>query len=139
MNTALYTLAGVESSGLFLMEIITLVNTDTRATVGYLRESLTVLPSMVLKPNNNIKAINKYINNQVDALHQQGEISSDIMTNIFKAYVVVHDEDFVVYIDDLKTQYKDGRLDMTSDKLMMLGYQKFKNLNLHQTWETPAD
>jgi hypothetical protein len=50
------------------MEIIKLVNADTRATVGYLQESLSVLPSMVVKLNNDIKAINKYINNQVDAL-----------------------------------------------------------------------
>jgi hypothetical protein len=60
------------------------------------------------------------------------------MTNIFKAYATVQDKDFVRYIDDLKTQYEDGRLDMDADKLMMLGYQKFKNLNLHQTWEAPT-
>ena len=60
------------------------------------------------------------------------------MTNIFKAYATVQDKDFVRYIDDLKTQYEDGRLDMSADKLMMLGYQKFKNLNLHQTWQAPT-
>jgi hypothetical protein len=137
MNAAAYTLAGVESGELFLMEIIKLVNADTRATVGYLRESLSVLPSMVVKLNNDIKAINKYVNNQVEALTQRGEVSSDLMTNIFKAYAVVQDKDFVRYIEDLKTQYEDGRLDMDADKLMMLGYQKFKNLNLHNTWQAP--
>ena len=65
MNASSYTLAGVESGELFLMEIISLVNADTRATVGYLRESLSMLPSIVTKLNNDIKAINKYINNQV--------------------------------------------------------------------------
>ena len=133
MNAASYTIAGTESGELFLMEIIKLVNADMRATAGYLRESLTVLPLMVVKLNNDIKAINKYINNQVEALTQRGEITSDLMTNVFKAYAVVQDKDFVRYIDDLKTQYEDGRLNMDADKLMMLGYQKFKNLNLHQT------
>jgi hypothetical protein len=137
MNAASYTLAGVESGELFLMEMIKLVNADTRATVGYLRESLSMLPNMVDKLNNDIKAVNKYINNQVDALTQRGESSSDLMTNIFKAYATVQDKDFVRYVDDLKTQYEDGRLDMDADKLMMLGYQKFKNLNLHQTWQAP--
>jgi hypothetical protein len=138
MNASSYTLAGVESGELFLMEIISLVNADTRATVGYLRESLSMLPAIVAKLNNDIKAINKYINNQVDALNARGESSSDLMTNIFKAYATVQDKDFVRYIDDLKTQYEDGRLNMTADKLMMLGYQKFKNLNLHQTWQAPT-
>ena len=69
MNASSYTLAGVESGELFLMEIISLVNADTRATVGYLRESLYMLPNIVTKLNNDIKAINKYINNQVDALN----------------------------------------------------------------------
>jgi hypothetical protein len=68
MNAALYTLAGVESGELFLMEIIKLVNADTCATVGYLQESLSLLPLMVVKLNNVIKALDKYINNQVDAL-----------------------------------------------------------------------
>ena len=68
MNASSYTLAGVESGELFLMEIISLVNADTRATVGYLRESLSMLPSIVTKLNNDIKAINKYINNQVESL-----------------------------------------------------------------------
>ena len=134
MNASSYTLAGIESGELFLMEIISLVNAETRATVRYLRESLSMLPSIVTKLNNDIKAINKYINNQVDALNARGENSSDLMTNIFKTYTTVQDKDFVRYIDDLKTQYEDGRLDMTADKLMMPRYQKFKNLNLHQTW-----
>jgi hypothetical protein len=60
------------------------------------------------------------------------------MTNIFKAYTVVQGKDFVRYIEDLKTQYKDGRLYMYVDKLMMLGYQKLKNLNLHNTWQALA-
>jgi hypothetical protein len=60
MNTALYTLVGIENGELFLMEIIKLANGDTtHATIGYLRESLTLLPSMVVKLNNGIKAMNK--------------------------------------------------------------------------------
>jgi hypothetical protein len=47
------------------------------------------------------------------------------MTNIFKVYATVQDKDF-------------GRLNMDADKLIMLGYQKFKNLNLHQTWQAPS-
>jgi hypothetical protein len=137
MNATSYTLVGIESGELFLMEIIKLVNANKRATVGYLRDSHTMLPSMDLKLNNDIKAINKYINNQVDALTQRGENSSDLMTNVFKVYAGVQDKDFVHYIEDLKTQYEDGRLNMDADKLMMLGYQKLKNLNLHQTWEAP--
>jgi hypothetical protein len=55
MNKALYTLAGVKSRKLFLMEIIKLVNVVT----------WSVLPaSMVIKLNNDTKAINKYIINQ---------------------------------------------------------------------------
>jgi hypothetical protein len=123
---------------LFLMEIIKLVNTNTRTTVGYLQELLSMLPSMVIKLDNDIKAIDKYVKNQVEALTQYGEVSSDLMTNIFKAYTVVQDKHFIRYIEELKTQqYKDGRLDMDTNKLMMLGYQKFKNLNLHNTWQAP--
>jgi hypothetical protein len=40
---------------------------------------------MVVKLNNGIKAINKYINIQVDALTQREEASSDRMTNMFKS------------------------------------------------------
>jgi hypothetical protein len=51
------------------------VNADTRTTVGYLRESLSMLPSLVAKLNNDIKL--------------------DLTTNIFKAYATIQDKDLV--------------------------------------------
>jgi hypothetical protein len=68
-------LASIESSKCFLVEIFKLVNMDTWRTMHNwqipCRESLYMLPSMVTKLNNNTKVVNKYINNQVDALTQQ--------------------------------------------------------------------
>ena len=139
MNAALYTLAGVEVGELFLWQIIKLVNADTQATVGYIREALTNLPSVTLKLNSDVHEINKWINNQVESLTSRGETSNDLMTNIFKAYAVVQDKEFVRYVADLKTQYEDGRIDMDADKLMMMGHQKFKNLGLAEVWEAPVD
>jgi hypothetical protein len=55
----------------------------------------------------------------------------NLMTNIFKAYVMDQYKYCVCYVEDLKTQYKDERLDMDANKLMMPGYQNFKNLNMH--------
>jgi hypothetical protein len=138
MNAALYTLAGIEVGELFLWQIIKLVNADTRATVGYIREALTMLPRVTLKLNSDVHEINKWINNQVESLTSRGHTSTDLMTNIFKAYAVVQDKQFVSYIADLKTQYEDGRIDMDADKLMMMGHQKFKNLGLAEVWEAPV-
>jgi hypothetical protein len=53
---------------------------------------------------------------------------------------VVQDKDFLACcVKDLKTEYDNDRLDMDApDKLMILGYQKFKNINLHNTWQAPT-
>jgi hypothetical protein len=61
------------------------------------------------------------------------------MTNVFKAYTVVQDKAFVSYIADLRTQYEDGRIDMDADKLMMMGYQKFKTLGLAEVLTASVD
>jgi hypothetical protein len=60
------------------------------------------------------------------------------MTNLFKGYAVIEDKQYVNYIADLKTQYEDGCLNMDADKLMMMGYQKFKNIGLSETLAAPA-
>jgi hypothetical protein len=138
MHAGLYTVASVEVGELFLWQVIKLVNADTRATVGHIRESLTMLPRVTLKLNSDVKEINKWVNNQMAALTSRGETSDDLMTNLFKGYAVVQDKQFVSYIADLKTQYEDGRIDMDADKLMMMGYQKFKNLGLSETLAAPA-
>jgi hypothetical protein len=59
MSAGLYTLAGVQVGELFVWQIIKLVvNADTRATVGYIRESLTMLPRVNLKLNSDVHKIN---------------------------------------------------------------------------------
>ena len=73
------------------------------------------------------------------ALTSRGQKSEDLMTNIFKGYAAVQDKQFVAYIADLRTQYEDGHIDMDADKLMMMGYQKFKNLGLSEVLAAPAD
>jgi hypothetical protein len=137
-HAALYTITGNEVGELFLWQIIKLVNADTRATVWHIREQLTMLPRVVLKLNSDVKEINKWINNQMSALRSRGKDSEDLMINIFKGYAVVNDKQIVNYIADLRTQYEDGRIDMDADKLMIWGYQKFKNLGLSETLEAPA-
>ena len=139
MNAGLYTVGGTEVGELFLWQVIKLVNADTRATVGHIREALTMLPSVVIKLNSDVKEINKWVNNQMAALTSRGHKSEDLMTNIFKGYAAVQDKLFVAYIADLRTQYEDGRIDMDADKLMMMGYQKFKNLGLSEVLTAPAD
>jgi hypothetical protein len=138
MQAGLYTIAGTEVGELFLWQIIKLVNADTRATIGHIREQLTLLPRVVATLNSDVKEINKWINNQMAALHSRGKTSEDLMINIFKGYAVVNDKQFVSYIADLRTQYEDGRIDMDADKLMTWGYQKYKNLGLADTLAAPA-
>ncbi len=137
MHADKHTIAGIESGKLFLWQIIQLVNADTCATVGYIRESLTMIPLVVTKLKGDIKEVNKWINNQMAALCSRGEISTDLMINIFKGYAMVDDPKFVRYIADLRTQYEDGRMEMDADRLMTLGHMKFKNLGLAVTWDTP--
>ena len=73
-------------------------------------------------------------------LYQEHE-AVDLLYYLWKGYKAAPDEEFVVYIKDLKTQYNDGRATYTVEDLMVHAVNKYEAhlLDEENTWSKPTD
>eukprot|EP00957_Ditylum_brightwellii_P027073 2047119-Ditylum_brightwellii.AAC.1 len=63
----------------------------------------------------------------------RGKSTDNLMTNLFKAYLVASDGNFIRYIRIKKDAYNDG-LDITVDALMSHAKTKYEILKQQETW-----
>ena len=83
---------------LLLKLIISKAHVDSRATVSFIRTSLTLLDSKMIELDSNIKAFNQYVKAQIKNLAARGETSSDLLINLFKGYKAANDVEFADFI-----------------------------------------
>ena len=65
----------------------------------------------------------------------------DLLYYLWKAYKAAHDDEFVIYIKELKSQADDGRATYTAEDLMVRAENKYKArlLDEDNTWGKPTD
>ena len=80
--------------------------------------------------------LNKYIKQLLTNLNARGEVTNDLLVNLFKAYLAVNDKEFFGYNDAKKDGYVEGK-EFTPDELMNLAANKFKLLKESGKWEAP--
>jgi hypothetical protein len=83
----------------FLKVIVRNTTVDTRSTVFHIQENLNHLPSKMLELSYDIEAFNLYVTSQVDQLSARGEVSSDLVIQLFLAFKAVPDKKFNDYIE----------------------------------------
>ena len=74
-------------------------------------------------------------------LHAREQEAVNLLYYLWKAYKAAPDEEFVVYIKDLKSQADDGRATYTADDLMVCTENKYKArlLDKENTWGNPTE
>ena len=82
--------------------------TNKRATATYLRDKLTNMDTYMSIVNSDIEKFNQYVKENVDVLKSRGERTDNLMINLFKAYQVASDKEFVRYIKTNRDNYNDG-------------------------------
>jgi len=65
----------------------------------------------------------------------RGEITQDLLANLFKAYKAVTDREFVTYIHKKEDKYEEG-VNIDTDTLMLQADNKFKTM--FQAWNAPS-
>ena len=133
------TTAGVHVSNgpCFLKVLIRNTTVDTRSTIFHIRENLNHLEAKMLDVSYDIDAFNLYVTNQVEQLAARGETSSDLLINLFAAFLAVPDKKFVEYIEKQKDKYDEGE-DITTKKLMQVALIKYKDRKRSEMWQTPS-
>ena len=73
-------------------------------------------------------------------LHAREQEAVDLLYYLWKAYKAALDEEFVVYIKDLKSQADDGRATYTAEDLMVRAENKYevRLLDNENTWGKPT-
>ena len=77
----------------------------------------------------------------MDRLHAREQQAVDLLYYLWKAYMAAPDDEFVVYIKELKSQANDGRATYTAEDLMVRAEIKYKArlLDEENTWGKPTD
>ena len=139
LYTDIYTVASVASA--LLKQIIILTRVDNPASTMHIREMLIESKSKLLLLKGNITEFNQWLRKQMGRLHAHEQEAVDLLYYLWKAYKAAPDDEFVVYIKDLKSQCDDGRATFTVEDLMVWAENKYEAqlLDEENTWGKPME
>jgi len=134
---AQYTIEGHADGPLLFKCILTRSHVDTRATSTVIRMNLSSLDHHISTINYNITTFNEYVRSQQNSLASRGEVTQDLLVNLFKAYQVVPDREFSNYINRYQDKYDDGE-DVPPETLMLRAENKYKSLLERDSWNAQS-
>jgi hypothetical protein len=130
---------GERTCGLALLKVIVReAYVDTNATILHIREQLNSLDMHIVKLGYDIEKFNSKVKTYQRGLAARGAITSDLLSNLFKAYKAVSDSKFVDYIKYQETKYDDGEA-ITPERLMHLALNKYKMRVEKGLWNAPTE
>ena len=112
---------------------------DTNDTTSGISSKIANLHNYLPRVGHDISLLNMYVKKQVYLIRAGGEHTSDLLMNLFKAYVISSDRAFVRYIENKLEAWEDGMLVVTPDQLMLWAIQKFDLLKEKGVWNAPSE
>lgn len=137
-----FTINGHVSGNLLLKVLIRESHLDTNATASQIRIELASLDKYMPTIGSDIGKFNEHVNHLVEGLTARGQITTDLVTNLYKGYAAASDAPFVDYIARKQEEYEEGGTtdnDKHAQELMTFAYNKFKNSKLKGTWNAPNE
>ena len=131
----LYTINGTRCGPLLYRYLMSKSAIDTRATLSHIRENLSNLDTYMTTISSNITSFNEYVKEQRLNLAAREGVTHDLMTNLWKAFSVASDHEFVQYIKRKKDLYDEGA-EITPDSLMRDAENKYKTLIQEEKWNS---
>ena len=136
-----YTVTNIPVASALLKQIVILTRVDNPASTMHIREMLIESKQKLVQLKGNITEFNQWVRKQMGRLHAREQEAVDLLYFLWKAYKAALDEEFVVYIKDLKSQADDGRAMYTAEDLMVRAENKYEArlLDDENTWGKPTD
>ena len=131
-----YQIGPYGSGNLLLKIIVRESHLDTNATSASIRKKLTNLDRYLPTIGQDITKFNTYVKLLVDGLRSRGEVTSDLLINLFKGYSACSDREFIEYIKRKEDSFEEGA-GITPDQLMKYADEKYKTLLQKGTWNAP--
>ena len=123
---------------MLLKVIIRESHIDTNATVSHIRTQLSSLDTYLPTIGYDIGKLNDYVTSLHDALLARGEVSNDLLVNLFKGYKASSDRRFVAYIEKKEEDYEDGTVSITPQQLMTFAKNRYEVLVEKGLWNAPS-
>ena len=101
-----YEVSGQQSGECFLKIIVCESHFDSNATVATMQLNLSNLDEYMTTNGSDIVAVNAYVQSQIDGLAARGEVTSDLLVNLFKGYKMVKDKPFIDYLQTIENGHK---------------------------------
>ena len=136
-----YMVTNIPVASALLKQIIILTGVDNPASTIHIKEMLIESKQKLLQLKGNITEFNQWVQKQMGRLHAREQEAVDLLYYLWKAYNAAPDEEFVVYIKDLKSQADDGRATYTAEDLMVRTENKYEArlLDDENTWGKPTE
>ena len=128
-----FQMAGHGSGALLLKVVIMVSHVDTRATISSVRTKLSSLDKSMRDFDSDIEKFNEYVVELENKLQARGQVTQDLLVNLFKGYKVCRDLEFVEYVKKKEDYYEEGG-DVTSEQLMEWALNKFKSRKEANIW-----
>ena len=105
------------------------------------REMLIESKQKLLLLKGNITEFNKWVHKQMGRLHTREQEAVDLLYYFWKAYKAAPDDEFVVYMKDLKSQCNDGWGTFTAEDPMVHAENKYEAqlLDEENVWGKPTE
>ena len=136
-----YSVTNVLVASSLLKQIIILTRVDNPVSTAHIREMLIESQRKLLVLKGNITEFNQWVCKQMGRLHAREQEAVDLLYYLWKAYKAAPDEEFIVYMKDLKIQCDDGRATFTAEDLMIRAENKYESrlLDEENAWGKPTE
>ena len=131
-----FTIANQVQSLLLMKVIIRESRVETPHRTRIIRQNLSSMDVQFKKQGYDVDKLNTYVLGQLADLAAMGESSTDVVANLFKAYLSAPDEEFTRYISNKQSLADEGE-EMNSAHLMVLAGNKYKGRIEAGTWNAP--
>ena len=133
-----YMVGNIPSGNLLLKVVIREFSIDTNATVSTVRLKLSNLDNEMLRLGCDIHKFNIMVKQQISLLSSRGQVTTDLLENLFKGYLSVKDNKFTEYIQSLQEDHEMGSKTVNANHLMMLAKIKYDIIREKGKWNAPT-
>ena len=126
LHIYIYLVNGTTATSVMIKQIIILTHINSPAVAQHVREMLIKSKKKLLTLKGDVSKFNTWVHTQMDLLHSRDQEAVNLLHDLWKAYKVAPDKEFVTYIKNLKSQAEDGHAMFTMEELMMRAENKYE-------------
>ena len=124
-------------SGNLLLKVIVRESTPRHdASSTFIREKLGALAQLMETSGSDITKFNRSVVLLIESLAARGEITHDLLMNLFRGYAAASDKTFVDYMGRKRERHDEGQ-NFTWQEIMKLADDKYKQLQQDGKWWRP--